>query len=110
MDKGTKEYWQNIAAGWELMSLSFQYPDLKLVSSLETSEWGSVAKDLSDTLGLHLPENWDDELTDYELITDDETYEQKQQLMLSDLIEESTRRYIEDPVSVVPAQEYDLTV
>lgn len=53
------------ATAYELMALSFRYPDAGLVDALASGEWADAVREVSGALGLVLPEGWDEGLGAY---------------------------------------------
>ncbi len=54
----TGALWQARAAAWELLALSFRYPDHALAEAVSTGEWLEAARELADALELDLPEGF----------------------------------------------------
>lgn len=54
--------WQAQAAAWELMALAFRLPDKVLAKAVSSGEWRDAALELTDVLGVGLPEGWDEGL------------------------------------------------
>ena len=52
------EMWQEWATAWELMALSFRYPDEVLAGAVVSGEWADAARELADALGFKLPEGF----------------------------------------------------
>lgn len=56
---GNAARWQARAAAWELLAMTFRYPDAVLADAVATGEWAEAACEVADVLGLALPESWD---------------------------------------------------
>lgn len=57
--RGNAARWQARAAAWELLAMTFRYPDAVLADAVATGEWAEAACEVADVLGLALPESWD---------------------------------------------------
>lgn len=53
-----KESWQVRATAWELLALSFRYPDVVLAQAVASGEWTEAAREVADALDLELPEDF----------------------------------------------------
>lgn len=51
--------WQTCATAWELLALSFRYPDVVLAQAVASGEWVEAAVEVADALDLELPEDFD---------------------------------------------------
>lgn len=56
--KADKEMWPARTAAWELLALSFRYPDAVLVDAVVSGEWVEAAREIADVLGIPLPEGF----------------------------------------------------
>ncbi len=52
------ELWQVRATAWELLALSFRYPDEVLAGAVASGEWADAASEVAAALGLVLPESF----------------------------------------------------
>ena len=50
-----KETWQVRATAWELLALSFRYPEVVLAQAVASGEWTEAAREVADALDLELP-------------------------------------------------------
>lgn len=50
--------WRARAAVWELLALSFRYPDGVLADAVASGEWADAARELAGALSLELPEGF----------------------------------------------------
>lgn len=80
------------AAAWELLALSFRYPDTVLVDAVASGEWSEAAHEVADALGIALPQGWGKELGGY--VGADE------QTLLHSLRAEATRLFVGSPEPV----------
>lgn len=59
--KESIEMWQMWATAWELMALSFRYPDEVLIDAVVSGEWADAARELADALEFELPEGFEED-------------------------------------------------
>ncbi len=57
---------QVYAAAYELLALSFRYPEAVLAEAVVTGEWADAAREIADALGFGLPKGWGEGLDAYE--------------------------------------------
>lgn len=73
-ETGDAGLWQARAAAWELLALSFRYPDEVLADAVTSGEWAAAACELAEALDLALPEGFaSDARAVCKLSTEDET-------------------------------------
>lgn len=85
--------WQTRAAVFELLALSFAYPTVDLSRAVVSGEWADAARELSATLGIAMPDGWDEGLASYSGKDEDEA--------LHTLRVEATRLLVGAPEPVV---------
>ncbi len=78
--------WPVRAAAWELLALSFRYPDAVLVDAIVSGEWADAAVEIAAALGAPLSEGFGSDLAD----ADPEAF-------LHTLRAEATRLFIGSP-------------
>ncbi len=96
--------WQARAAAWELLALSFRYPDLALAEAVATGEWFEAARELADALGLELPEGFGEGLpacVQGSAVPDAEAVEALRRALRV----EATRLFVGAPVPACPPYE-----
>ena len=54
----SSELWQVRATAWELLALSFCYPDEVLAGAVASGEWAEAASEVAGALGFALPESF----------------------------------------------------
>ena len=54
----TEGDWQVRAVAWELLALSFRYPESGLAEVVASGEWADAADEVAAALGLSMPEGW----------------------------------------------------
>ncbi len=54
----TKDGWQARAVAWELLALSFRYPESTLAEAVASGEWADAAAEVADAMELEMPEGW----------------------------------------------------
>ena len=54
----TEGDWQVRAVAWELLALSFRYPESGLAEVVASGEWADAADEVAAALGLSMPESW----------------------------------------------------
>lgn len=61
MSKETAESkkWSLLATAWELLALSFRRPDVPLAEAISSGEWASAAIEVSEALGIRLPNQFE---------------------------------------------------
>lgn len=52
------EDWYVRAAAWELLALSFRYPETGLVEAVASGEWAEAGREIAGALGAGLPGGW----------------------------------------------------
>ena len=57
------EVWRARTAAWELLALSFRYPDAVLLDAVVSGEWAEAAREIASVLGMSLSEGFDTALT-----------------------------------------------
>lgn len=92
-----RKTWQTRATTWELLALSFRYPDVVLAQVVSSGEWVEAAREVTTALDLALPEDFGAELV-ASSSGDPET-------LLHTLRTEATRLFIGTPESVVSPYE-----
>lgn len=88
--------WQTRAAMCELLALGFRYPDSTLTEALATGEWYDAAEEIAAALGV----NWLADVTDVEMIPEEEREAYRHKLMA-----EATRLFIGSPDEIVSPYE-----
>ena len=58
-ETASSELWQVKATTWELLALSFRYPDEVLAGAVASGEWADAAGEVAGALGLSLPESFE---------------------------------------------------
>ncbi|MEA5018904.1 MAG: molecular chaperone TorD family protein [Gordonibacter sp.] len=56
------QIWPARTAAWELLALSFRYPDAVLVDAVVSGEWVEAAREIAAVLGVSLPEGFGSDL------------------------------------------------
>lgn len=65
MDKQT---WQVQATAWELLALSFRYPDAQLAEAVASGEWAEAAREITSALGVRMRQRDGDDVSSDELL------------------------------------------
>ena len=58
LDMGNEAIWGARATAWELLALTFRYPDEVLAQAVSSGEWAEAAEEVAAALSLRLPEGW----------------------------------------------------
>lgn len=89
--------WQTRASAWEFLALSFRYPERQLAEIIVSGEWVEAAIEISNALGLALPDNFKKSMAPYEGVNPD--------ALLPGLRVEATRLFVGSPEPVVSPYE-----
>lgn len=92
-----REPWGTLATAYELLALSFAYPDESLAAAVASGEWADAADEVARALGMELPEDWDRGLDAYSSEGED--------AVLKRLRVEATRLLVGAPVPAVSPYE-----
>ena len=81
--------WQTRAAAWELLALSFRYPDDVLASAISLGEWADAALEIASALECELPETFEQDIRF--------AHTEDAQVLLHKLRAEATRLFVGAP-------------